>query len=163
MPVEKDSMVDEKISLDTSKSHEHQTNDNQCVVVHRPKETKYRWLFSNKSRMQNKQRQRQFRGHLFNRKNNIFFNINYVWLTWIKLINSKARITWLLSRLRSSRDRAKWYKMKREQMTEGIIRANKIPKMMERLNGVSSTILFHSLTSNEKNDDIKVLFMISVG
>jgi hypothetical protein len=32
--------------------------------------------------------------------------------------------------------------MKREQMIEGIIRANKIPKIMERLNGVSSSIFF---------------------
>lgn len=38
---EKDSSENEEVSLDTSVSHEHETDDNECVVVNNPKETKH--------------------------------------------------------------------------------------------------------------------------
>jgi len=151
MLFEKDSTKYKKVSLDTSISHEHQTINKQCIIVYRPKVTKQTWLYSHKSRMQHNQGERHFRGHL-QKENNIFFNINCSWLTWIKLINSRARITWLLCRLRSSGDRTKQRKTKREQITDGIISVIRIPKMMERLNGVSNCIFFYLLISNEMRE-----------
>lgn len=91
-----------------------------------------------------------------------FYNINYLWLTWIKLIISKTRMTWLLSRLISSRDRAKKYKIKMEQITEGIISVTKIPQIIERLSGVSRSILFYSFTWIATNVDDKGFFKVSV-
>jgi hypothetical protein len=81
-------------------------------------------------------------------------------LTWIKLTSNKARTTWLFSRFRRSRDRINWEKIKREQMIEGIIRVNKIPKMIERINGVSSSIFFDSFGMNSANVQLKFLFII---
>jgi hypothetical protein len=49
-----------------------------------------------------------------------------------------------------------------EQITEGIISVTKIPQIIERLSGVSRSILFYSFTWIATNVDDKGFFKVSV-